>query len=701
MRKSILPMYVFAFFIIYSSPLFAQWTQTNGPVGGRVIALTTLNGKVFAATQKGVYRSDDTARTWKKTGSEIRNEQISILEARDSIVYAVSTYWLYWSSDYGEHWQKYGDSALFIFSLSITPHALVMATYKGSLRSTDNGKTFQRLDTVVQVTNSQQHIFPKFFAIEDTVIASTDSGIYRSTNAGSSWEFISSFPKFITIFKRLESSNKIFAVSQLSTQSPLSQSLDNGKTWMQLDTIPFQLNDFCVINDSSFAATALVGAWPAVGVLNISKSFGHSWYKAKGGYNSSSRSLLSVGNRLVFTSPSSGIYVMDLGVDSFYLSNKGMSNATVGAIIVGDTLVAIGGEGFVSYSYDNGDHWDSYSNNATNERARQLFQFGGYLFASTYDSIFRSSDMGRSWSPSYKGVASASIWSISFLDSVMFLTLRDSSENFLISLDSGRTWFIDPNKTLPYLLIGSIGDALYSISEKALSFSTDFGAHWDTIAMPPEIRKSSFGYGLTGNKKFLFIYALDSGIFRSSNRGLSWSKCDYGLLLPFVQIQQVSCFDSILFAVTSNGVYFSTNYGDSWKEHNVSEISPSQTGILGFNKKYLFASISDAGIWREPRSQLGVKKTPNVISKEEPLQSIYPNPLEVVTNIHFSLSQPEFVTLKIYNILGVEINTLLSKNLTAGCSYDIPWKAESLPRGSYFSRLTIGTLSETRHMILK
>ncbi len=699
MRKSIFGICIVAVFLIYSTRLFAQWTQTNGPVGGRVLALTTLNGRVFAATQKGVYRSDDTARTWKKTGSEIRNEQISILEVHDSIIYAVSTYWLYWSSDYGEHWQKYGDSALFIFSLSITPHAVVMATYKGSLRSTDNGKTFQRLDTAVQFTSSQQYTIPKFFAVEDTVIASTDSGIYRSTDDGNSWKFVSSSPKFVRIFKRLETSNKTFAVTQTLYGSPLFQSLDNGNTWENIDTIPFPISDFCAVNDSSFVSTALRGNGVPIGELRISRSFGHYWFKAKGQYSSTSRCLLPIGDRILFTS-NSGVYVMDWGVDSIYLSNKGMSNATAGAIIVGDTLVAIGGEGFASYSYDNGEQWDSYTENTPSQSARQLFHFGGYSFIATYDSIFRSSDMGKSWSPLFKGIPPASIWNISFLDSVMFLTLRDSTENLLISLDSGNTWFVDSNKTLPSLSILSVGGVLYSLGDKKLYFSTDFAKNWDTIAMPPEIRKSSFGYGLTGNKEFLFLFTLDSGIFRSSNRGLSWSRCDYGLSLPFVQIQQISCFDSILFAVTSKGVYFSTNYGESWKEHNMDGIAPSNIAIVGFNTKYLFASVADAGIWRQPLSQLDVKKTTNVFPNQPTLQSIHPNPCDAATNIHFSLSQLEFVTLKIYNIFGVEIHTLLSKNLPPG-SYDIPWSPESLSSGSYFSRLTVGAHSETQGLIVK
>ena len=369
-------------------------------------------------------------------------------------------------------------------------------------------------------------------------------------------------------------------------------------------------------------------------------------------------------------------------------------------IIAGDTLVAIGGEGFVSYSYDNGDHWDIYNGNTPNEGARQLFKFGGYLLGVTDDRIYRSRDMERSWSLFFKGVAHTSIWNIASLDSVMFLTLRDSSENLLVSLDSGTTWFVDPNKTLPTLSLLSIGDALYSVGDKAIYLSTDFAMHWDTISMPPDIRASNFVHQLTGNKQYLFLYALDSGIFRSSDKGVSWTRSDSGLMQTFVQILHVSCFDSILFAVTSIGAYYSTDYGNSWKEHNVAEITSSNTAIIGFNSKYLFASISDAGIWRQPLSELGVKKTADILSNELPLQSVYPNPLEIATNIHFILSKSEFVSLKIYNIFGVEIITLLSKNLTAG-SYDIPWNAESLPSGSYFSRLTTGTRSETLHLILK
>jgi hypothetical protein len=64
----------------------------------------------------------------------------------------------------------------------------------------------------------------------------------------------------------------------------------------------------------------------------------------------------------------------------------------------------------------------------------------------------------------------------------------------------------------------------------------------------------------------------------------------------------------------------------------------------------------------------------------------YPNPFNPTTTIEFSIPKAEFVTLKIYNILGEEVTTLVSERLTAG-QYKYQWDASGLPSGVYFYKL--------------
>jgi len=81
------------------------------------------------------------------------------------------------------------------------------------------------------------------------------------------------------------------------------------------------------------------------------------------------------------------------------------------------------------------------------------------------------------------------------------------------------------------------------------------------------------------------------------------------------------------------------------------------------------------------------------------LHQNYPNPFNPSTTIEFNIPKTGEVTLKVFNILGEEVATLISDRLSAG-SYSYEWDASSLVSGVYLYRLQAGDYIETRKMIL-
>ena len=81
------------------------------------------------------------------------------------------------------------------------------------------------------------------------------------------------------------------------------------------------------------------------------------------------------------------------------------------------------------------------------------------------------------------------------------------------------------------------------------------------------------------------------------------------------------------------------------------------------------------------------------------LSQNYPNPFNPATNISYSISQRSFVTLKIYDVLGNEIATLINKELRAG-SYEVEFDASNLPSGIYFYQIRAGAFVDTKKLIL-
>jgi hypothetical protein len=81
------------------------------------------------------------------------------------------------------------------------------------------------------------------------------------------------------------------------------------------------------------------------------------------------------------------------------------------------------------------------------------------------------------------------------------------------------------------------------------------------------------------------------------------------------------------------------------------------------------------------------------------LNQNYPNPFNPTTNIEFSIPKSEFVTLKVYNVLGEEVATMVSERLNVG-SYSYDWDASNLASGVYLYSLEAGEFVKTRKMIL-
>jgi hypothetical protein len=81
------------------------------------------------------------------------------------------------------------------------------------------------------------------------------------------------------------------------------------------------------------------------------------------------------------------------------------------------------------------------------------------------------------------------------------------------------------------------------------------------------------------------------------------------------------------------------------------------------------------------------------------LEQNYPNPFNPSTTIKFRLPASNYVSLKIYNLAGQEIETLVNEYRKAG-EYEINLTAEGLPSGIYFFQLKAGKYSETKKLIL-
>lgn len=87
------------------------------------------------------------------------------------------------------------------------------------------------------------------------------------------------------------------------------------------------------------------------------------------------------------------------------------------------------------------------------------------------------------------------------------------------------------------------------------------------------------------------------------------------------------------------------------------------------------------------------------IPKEYKLNQNYPNPFNPTTNIKYEIPKDVFVTIKIYDLLGREIKTLVNENKQAG-SYIVSFNRSELASGVYFYRIKAGNFVQVKRMVL-
>ena len=114
--------------------------------------------------------------------------------------------------------------------------------------------------------------------------------------------------------------------------------------------------------------------------------------------------------------------------------------------------------------------------------------------------------------------------------------------------------------------------------------------------------------------------------------------------------------------------------------------------------EYLVGAIIDGVVYGDT-NVVSVEKAEDETPRHFSLSQNYPNPFNPSTTIRFDLPKATFVTLKVYNLLGEELETLLQEYRLAGF-HKIHWTAEGLSSGHYFYRLQTGEFIDTKKFIL-
>lgn len=142
-------------------------------------------------------------------------------------------------------------------------------------------------------------------------------------------------------------------------------------------------------------------------------------------------------------------------------------------------------------------------------------------------------------------------------------------------------------------------------------------------------------------------------------------------------------------------------YGDAGEDRCYDMITVGNNILLIAASNYNPSSDGDASLLLIYKNDIptNVDDTGNNKAGGYYLAEAYPNPFNPTTTIKFQLPQNSFVTLKVYDILGNEITTLISKELASG-EYKLPFNASSLSSGTYLYQLKAGDFIQTKKITL-
>jgi photosystem II stability/assembly factor-like uncharacterized protein len=365
-----------------------------------------------------------------------------------------------------------------------------------------------------------------------------------------------------------------------------------------------------------------------------------------------------------------------------------------------------------------------------------------------YGQIMRSTDIGNFWETVYE-IDGTSFFDFSSVQNNVWsvgASITASSTNY------GETWHFLYSPT-PHWLFGvyfvndSTGWAVGGGTDTELILkSIDGGVSWQIQKLSYEY-KTLYGICFTDSKNGWTVGA-EGNILKTINGGEIWIQYESPTSSYLRKIQFPA--KKVGFCVGANGtilkylgntIYINVidpNGGDTllvgssftilWDSQNTSDVQIDYSIDDGLNWINLIDSIPSLGIynWVVPNTitnqgkiKISDLNDPGIfdISDEAfyidypvsvddrdelfdyTLSQNYPNPFNPSTVISYQLPVVGFVTLKVYDLLGREVATLVNEEKLAG-EYEIEFNDANLPSGIYFYQLKTGQFSETRKMIL-
>lgn len=382
--------------------------------------------------------------------------------------------------------------------------------------------------------------------------------------------------------------------------------------------------------------------------------------------------------------------------DIFFINNS-----------IGIAVGEIGPEATIIKTTDGGYSWQEKFRDPNELSINSIFMDSQFSLAVAYGTIYRSSDNGETWVKVLQNNAlvlgdvfirregtSVTCWAISF-------------NKILVSNDTGLNWIVynlpdgfDPEKIFFYNNTngwiagwGNTGGKIIETLDGGISWwrETNFGIHVIPFSLAFGDWNHGYAVGLHAG--------LGGWIAKTTDSGWTWTE----QIIGYQDYQDVYFVNSMVgWAVGGAGTIIkTTNGGNSWVEQESGtwydlntifaiDINNAWIGGYGFVLKTTNGGVTS------------VENDYNV-SLTLSLDQNFPNPFNSSTFIKYQLPDAQYISLKVYDVLGNEVATLVNEEKNAG-NYEVEFNPTdgslNLASGIYLYRLQAGDYVLTKKMIL-
>jgi photosystem II stability/assembly factor-like uncharacterized protein len=642
---------------------------------------------------RNVYKTEDGGLTWFKRSELPENNELYYLAVvNDSVVYMVwSIYdgteyesdWVYKTSNGGENWYDITPSnslnRFYLFAVNFfdTQNGFVDAYSEGNhfvLLTHNGGESWQEksLDSLE---------YPLSFQIlnDSTVLFLARDERYKickTNDQFDSWTVIYAHDYNIHSIYALDEKT-VYAVMQDSLWTmQIMKSVDGGQTWEKKQDI-------------------------LAGIVNLYFSSEQVGFILGYGYYRTT----NAGDNWILHN-----FSVPLNSVSFLNENLGF----VGCRSCGGHG-GCGGQMFMTA--DGGETWDYKFSDAIFSMQFVNDYVGYYL---SDESVYKTVDQGQSWTSIFSDNYDLTGYSVNGFSVLDFkdeqtgwlfvrISWNDSSGiGILGTTDGGKNWelqwkYPDMEEQWSRLnAIHSIDTTAWAVGEAGMIVKYNERDGW---RLRPVVTDLPLNDVFFWDEQYGWISASGWGIdqpclLKTNNSGKTWQQ------IPLVQywINDMFFRDSLQglaagYDTSRAGLILETSDGgSSWRP--VVEGLSSYLNALYYKDGTVWAVGSRGLILKTEDWTTWINPYTNAqYPSHHKLYQNYPNPFNPSTTIEFTLPKSEYVDLKVYNILGKEVSTLVSKKLNQG-NHIYTFDGKSLASGIYYYQLTAGDYREVKKMIL-